>query len=1215
MKIEIKTNILLVAWLALAGIPGFGQGFLLRQDLDAIPGQVSPDITEGIELVVGRLPERQAVQLKDRSLTWELTAREPYNIEFWVKPVGWDGASDEKVVLAVFRTEGGLLSLYKAAEAEVLVLAMDGVPLGRYPVYDWKDHSWRKGQERSLWYYIHIRVDNDQAVLNVDGFPAEVSDASAHGLGALQEVTLHGGRGTAFSELLVSQGVMDAAALRSRYRSLYRGGPVLEPVTITVPWVDKAPTLAGTVPEKEYAEMATLTGFNQNTGDVAGRFEGSGIQGYIGYDNEALYLALNTPYQGGLNATHWDRWDMNLWDEESYEFFLCPPWSEVPEYWLLVGNPHGDQADLKGTDLSWNANWQWNAAISEGVWSGEMRVPFAELGVSTPEDSEVWTMNLFNSRRRAAWSPARAYHDVRAFGVLRFDRNAPVIRAGAFLPVEDGLAIPFQITGRGPARTFTLGYEVYGGGDTLPRHSKSLTFELADGQAEEVLLDIAFDGLGEGILVVYIREGETTLFYRSGVFPLASHPVKSAAVVESASDDEQEYARQWTVEEMGEEVLGMHRWAGGQAGRSDKVMSPWTPMEVDGGTIACWGREYTYQDTLFPASITSLGEELLAGAPYFRLKTPSGTHIIKEGDVVITPVNDRTVEVRTRSVAGGLRFLVDTEYAFDGLAKVSLVINSEGEAVPVDSLEWVIPLQGDRIRLFHYFASYSAIPPGTASGAVPEGGIKLDRFRELIWLGAEGSGFTWFAENMKHWRLQDEDGIQRLEPLANGDYELVVTLANKPSIVDGEWHMVFGLQATPTRARHPALHQLSENSRFVWNWRRWGDGDFYPFHDKPEKARERIAELRENGRDLMATTSLTHFGRFRFYANAFGPVDHPGLEHRELLLWEPWWRRTTMSEVRMPVIPEEQTAEGDWYGKRYQPRGFINLCPNSPFQDYYLWRLEQEVKSTGLSSINLLQPSSARCANGLHDCGYINYQGDWAPGLPIFAMREMVMRMRQILHDSGHEPYIRWHSGDAVLGPVLSFVDVFLGGEGYTHGSLKVLEFYSDSLTPERMRVHHTGLPFGFAHTILPKFETKYAPTEASVLDMAGLFFVHNSSLLGRATRSHSMAGYLAAKRFAFNLDGKETQYYWDGEGPVNVSGGDVKFILHYDSESALLILFNPEEVVAEAEVRFSGSGDLSAKALSGMKDVINGEQLSPENGLYQVPLKPKGMRMFVIGE
>lgn len=1193
-----------------------GEDFLLRQDLDSLPVQGVAEAAEGVELTVGRLPGRQAVQLKGQSLSWDLVIPQPYGIEFWVKPVGWDGSSTESILLADFRTEGGVLSLSKAAETEELVLALDGVSLARYPVYDWKDHPWREGQERSRWHYVQIGVKKGQVELEVDGFRAQSGEKPGKNPGRLRRVTLYGGAGTAYSELRVTKDVPDDADGRRRYRNLYRGGPVLEPVTITIPWVEKPPVLDGDVAEADYEEMATLIGFNRNTGDVAGSFEDSGMRGYMGYDGEALYLALKVPYQDRINATHWNRRDVNMWGEEAWLFFLSPSGDEFSEYWLFAGNPHGDQSDLKGTDASWNANWQWEAAIGDGVWSGEMRIPFAELGMKAPKDSEVWTMNLFNPQRRAAWSPSRALHDVRAFGVLRFDRNAPVIRLGEFRLEEDKVVVPFRITGRGPTRRLILGCEVYGGGDTLPHRFKMWEVEVSNDQTEEIVLDVDFDGLKEGILVVFVREGDTTLFYRSGVFPRVSPPVEKTDVVEAgAAEDKPDYAKQWTAEELGEELLAMPQWAAGRAGRSDKVMSPWTPMQVQDETIACWGREFGYKGTLFPEQVTSQGKELLAGAPYLRLKTNKGIRVLKAGKMEVVSATEREVTVRTQAKVDGLSFEVETVYAFDGLAKVTLLVDNEEKPVPVDSLEWVVPLRGDVVRFYHYFGSHMTVPPGTVSGAVPADGFRLDRFRELIWIGSDRYGFTWMAEGMKGWRLKDENGIQRLEPLKSGDYELVITLANRPTVVDSEWDMVFAFQATPTRPRPQNVHRLNDSRRFQWMWRDWGDGEFYPFNDNPEKARERVAQLREKGREVLANTSLTYFGRFRYYANAFGLVDHPGLAHRELLLWEPWWLQTTRPETRQPILPEVQTAEGDWYGKRGQPRGFINLCPNASFQDYYLWRLEQEVKNTGLSALNLLQPASVRCANPLHGCGYTNYRGEWVPSLPIFAMREMVMRMRQILQDSGHEPYIRWHGDDVILVPVLSFVDVFLGGEGYSHGGNKVLEFYSDSLSSERMRVHHTGLPFGFAYSVMPRFESKYAPTEASVWDITGLFFVHDGNLLSWGTPADGMVSHLVGQRLAFNLDEKEIQYYWDVDGPVQVEGGQVMFVLHHDPESALLILFNPGETVAEAQVRFREDVAIASKVSDGMKDVINGVRFQAEDGLFRVQIKPKGMRVLAIGE
>lgn len=53
-------------------------------------------------------------------------------------------------------------------------------------------------------------------------------------------------------------------------------------------------------------------------------------------------------------------------------------------------------------------------------------------------------------------------------------------------------------------------------------------------------------------------------------------------------------------------------WEKSKAGISDKVLPPWTPVEVKGKIVKVWGREYKFVDNLFPSQINILNEDILA---------------------------------------------------------------------------------------------------------------------------------------------------------------------------------------------------------------------------------------------------------------------------------------------------------------------------------------------------------------------------------------------------------------------------------------------------------------------------------------------------------------------------------------------------------------------------------------------------------------------------
>ncbi len=1161
-----------------------------------------------IELSAGRPGQAHSLLVRGDGPAWSTPGGDSWFVEFWLKPADWNGLSAEAVELCRWIIGDEAWVLQKPENHAELWLTREGIPVFTYPIYDWHEQEWMGRDERVRWHHILLSGGNGNLRLYVDGFPATAPTGSPHPEGLLHSMALAGGPGTQFSELLVASPHVTADQVRPRYRSLYRGVPLLRPQTITVPWLTEPPEAGA--PDEAYPGMAAFGPFNTLAGGAHGPLDGSGVRGYIGYDDENLYLSLVTPYEGTLNTRAWGVRNRPLWGEESFEIYLVESHGERSDYIMLVGNPHGDVADMRERDLNWNGNWQWQAEIGEHMWRAGAIIPFTGIGMPTPGVSAVWGMNLFNNRAGIAWSPARAFHDTEAFGILRFDQHAPVLRPGG-IQVDDGqIQIPLTALGRGHDRVLLLGAEVYADGDLLPTRHAEKSFALASGQSLSVALDVAIPELSEGILSVYVKDGDDLMYANTVRFP-ASLPEPRTGESQSTGEPEQA-GDGWSASELGDALLGMHEWMSGGAGSATDVMRPWTAVEVEGDTIHCWGRSYIYDRSLFPVSILSQGEELLAGTPYLRMLTADGAFDISAADVVTRRIDDLAAYVESRTEAGGYRISTQADYAFDGMAKINLRIAAAPDAGRIESLALVIPLEHAKSELFHYLRSNSGGPPGTDAGAVTDGGFDLDQFRELIWTGDTRVGLAWFAEGMRNWRLRDENNIQVLARNDSADARLIVTFINTPTLLDSDWEITFAIQATPTVERPVAFRSRSDRSAVNWQWRYWGDGDFYPFVTDAEPARQQIERARQRGQEIMPTSSLSNYGLYRFYESAFGPVDHPGLMHREVVLWEPLWRQTHLPVTGHLEFNRVHTAPDDGRGPRQHPRGSVNLCPNSPHLDHYLWKLRDTVERTGLGAINLLQ-SSFNCSNVLHGCGYTNYKGEWVSSMPIFAMREMAQRMKRIFYDAHGQSQIRWHAGNRIPVPILAYVDTYMDGENYTQGALKVYEFYSDILSPERMRAQHTGIQFGFAPDFLPKMENQYAPSPASVSDMLGLLFVHDINTFSASTAHNAYSRYLQDRRLGADPDDKRTAYYWEDHGLVEIADPALPYILHYGPGNALLIVYNPGHEAVDASLWLDAAGIFDSGGGLTIKDMVNGQQFIGTEGRFTVPLKAKSLRMFLL--
>jgi Carbohydrate family 9 binding domain-like len=147
------------------------------------------------------------------------------------------------------------------------------------------------------------------------------------------------------------------------------------------------------------------------------------------------YSALNV-YRGedpGL-----ERW--GLWKRDVVEVFLNPRPARMNRYYEFEVAPNNLWIDLeihRGRtpfhDANWNSAFEHATRIERRrrVWTCEMRIPLAALGVRAIRAPAEWRVNFYRAegrgarRRLLAWSPiaeGRSFHLPACFGILRMVR-------------------------------------------------------------------------------------------------------------------------------------------------------------------------------------------------------------------------------------------------------------------------------------------------------------------------------------------------------------------------------------------------------------------------------------------------------------------------------------------------------------------------------------------------------------------------------------------------------------------------------------------------------------------------------------------------------------------------------------------------------------------------------------------------------------------------
>lgn len=1227
-------------------IAALAAGLMLHLQIAVPAAPVVEDLGEGkitagklsggkAETLAGRQSARKSTLLTSGQASWSLPAGAPVLAEFWVRPWSWDAYAQQPIEVASFALDSGQrVSLRKRPGAATLELRVADAVVGTMPIYTWEETQAERGNGQqtrpAAWHQVAVELGERKISWAVDGFAGPVNGGVLRPWKSGRLVLGDKKQATAYSDLVLRAGVQMAQtpeSLRRQFKLSYSRVPDLRASLVSVPYVPAAPTDETALRDWVRENGAKLVAFTSIKGN---RLLAEPLTGYIAYDDRQTYLLLTTPYQGELNVARIGRKDGPLWAQESYEMFLHPPLTGVPDYIQLIGNPLGDQTDLRPSrsGAAWNGQWQWQVSRAPDVWEGLLVAPFQGLDLPNPGDSAVWTGNIFNTEAGAVWAwTGSAYNDTGAFGTLRFSRQAPVIRPDNPVLQGDSLSLPVTIRAPHQSGRFQATLEVYAEGGILPVAQAQQELNLAAGGEGRADLKIPLADAENGLAVITVRDGDELVYSKSFRLPVEAPRVRAGlkAVSAPAATNETTQSTPAPLPELPAEVLAEtlrneRQWKNTRLGLTEKVPSPWTPVQAFDGIVELWNRRYDLKDALFPQQVMSAGKSLLAAPMRLRLRQGEREVVFSKAQNSETiQENETGAAVRASQVEGGVKVSVTSEIEFDGMAKITLELQSADEAATFDGLTLEIPLRAEAAKLFHYSASYSGHNPHSDSGAVPAEGFKLDRLREIVWLGGSREGLTWFSEGTENWPLWDEKNIIVLEAENAGSRVLRIKLGERPFRLEQPLKIVFGLQATPMRPRPENFRLLSDKRSQYFPWTR-GDGHYIPWTMYPEAPRQQVQEYRQQGREVMPVSSVRFYGRYHFAENDFYklPESLAGLNRPEVYLWSGLWQISGSEPLTLPNLPTQQMAAGNWRGRKFAPSDLVNFCPNSTFQDFYLWKLHNTIEETDLGALYLDQPLF-RCANRAHGCGYQNYNGEWVGHAPIFAMRDMAKRIRQLFYDKHGKALIRWHSSNHLIIPSLAYADVNWDGENYLWGPLKVGEFYSKTLPLDRMQVQHSGLPFGFAPDLLPEFgstegdRTRNAPSPASIRDMMGFFMVHDSTSSSAWTSHPALVDEIQRRRLEFPFEGTSAIYYWENDPRVQIQPGDVLPIAHVRPGGDMLyILFNNSDAPATSRTAF----DLKALGFpAGEKvtvvDFYNNRPLGTTTGELVVDVAPRDFRML----
>ena len=268
-------------------------------------------------------------------------------------------------------------------------------------------------------------------------------------------------------------------------------------------------------------------------------------------------------------------------------------------------------------------------------------------------------------------------------------------------------------------------------------------------------------------------------------------------------------------------------WESTQIAVSDEVIPPFTPLEVRGRSVFCWGREYRFADDGLLQQVVTRDKEIL-DAPV-RLTGRAEDQELEFEPFAKLELRARApgiVKLAGYSRSGNLRAGCDIDIEYDGMVKYRLKLAPD-KPLTVDRLTLEIPLKDEHALLYH--ACGESIRLSNRAGYVPTGrdvvwtskevpnSFILGTFIPYFWLGDYDRGLCWMADSDRNWVTDDGEACVEFVR-RRGRLSARVNLFQRSKRIEEPREFVFALMAGPP-APEPSGWRHDAGDRMGWYYR------------------------------------------------------------------------------------------------------------------------------------------------------------------------------------------------------------------------------------------------------------------------------------------------------------------------------------------------------------------------------------------------------------
>ncbi len=519
-------------------------------------------------------------------------------------------------------------------------------------------------------------------------------------------------------------------------------------------------------------------------------------------------------------------------------------------------------------------------------------------------------------------------------------------------------------------------------------------------------------------------------------------------------------------------------WMNNTVGVSDKVIPPWTPVEVKGGDVGVWNRTLSLDGLGMARRVINGGVAQLA-APMRLVAVKDGKEIeVPAGPAQAGRHVAAEADFSGTALAAGLRFAARTHVEFDGFVHVNLDVAPAGNvAARVDRLFLEIALPAAEATHFcttagGWSAVHDALPDHWSSRSTSSGMLVGD-FVPYIWLTNSDRALLWFADHDKGWNHEPNNDRAHHAPRdeihhaerdeyagspptqeivrSGGKVYLRVNFFAVPTEVKATRTITWGWQTFPSRplpkgwratfcaSAPPTAH--TTNSYF------WCDADWavlWPYYCSPfpwqmEKSKALLAQAARDPRHRPCVGSIAHsIGRYLDYdKNSFAGLSV------------------------------------DW-GATPGQIGNSDVTASKGPNDFRLWHYQRWVREAGFRGLYVDENYLGLEENFLTGNAYWRGDGLLQRAYNYVGLRDYFKRMKVMFHENGVQRPNLWQHVTSGAAYHAWFGDVFFEGENVEPTDLNY--DYLEVLPAGRMRAIGSSVCAGGVMTMMCQSDRHRSP-------------------------------------------------------------------------------------------------------------------------------------------